>query len=158
MEASICKICKDPIWSFICIDCLEKDIIRWLPTNFVSEFKKFHKDIIKFFYFNASGFERCLKCKSFHEASVCPYCYINEVYLWLENKNQKLAKEVAKMIPRDFVITEKDGCNWRDGIKPIIETEIKKTNSGICEICGEYSENLKEINGKWICEECEDQL
>jgi len=26
--------------------------------------------------------------------------------------------------------------------------------SGICENCGGYSDNLKEENGKWVCEDC----
>lgn len=25
---------------------------------------------------------------------------------------------------------------------------------GICEICGNYSDNLRKINGRWVCEEC----
>jgi predicted transcriptional regulator len=26
--------------------------------------------------------------------------------------------------------------------------------SGICEKCGEYSEDLRNINGRWICSDC----
>lgn len=29
---------------------------------------------------------------------------------------------------------------------------------GICEICGEVSESLREYNGRWICEDCWDFL
>ncbi|MEM5871876.1 MAG: CBS domain-containing protein [Candidatus Aenigmatarchaeota archaeon] len=28
--------------------------------------------------------------------------------------------------------------------------------SGICEICGEYSDNLRNVSGRWICPECKD--
>lgn len=30
--------------------------------------------------------------------------------------------------------------------------------SGICESCGVYSENLQNVNGLWICENCRDEL
>ena len=33
-------------------------------------------------------------------------------------------------------------------------TEEPRVMSGVCEICGNYSDNLRKINGKWICEEC----
>jgi len=26
--------------------------------------------------------------------------------------------------------------------------------SDVCEICGNYSDNLRKVNGKWVCEEC----
>lgn len=34
----------------------------------------------------------------------------------------------------------------------------EKFATGICELCGNYSETLKNINDQWICEECEDLL
>ena len=27
---------------------------------------------------------------------------------------------------------------------------------GVCEICGNYSDNLRKVNGLWVCEECYD--
>jgi len=37
--------------------------------------------------------------------------------------------------------------------------EIKEEiTSGICESCGEYSEELKLFNGQWICRSCKDDL
>jgi len=33
-----------------------------------------------------------------------------------------------------------------------------ETTSGICDSCGEYSENLKYVNGQWLCETCRDEL
>jgi CBS domain-containing protein len=37
--------------------------------------------------------------------------------------------------------------------------EIKETfTSGICDNCGNYSERLTEVNDKWLCEECKDEL
>lgn len=37
--------------------------------------------------------------------------------------------------------------------------EIKETfTSGICDNCGNYSEHLTEVNDRWLCEACKDEL
>lgn len=37
--------------------------------------------------------------------------------------------------------------------------EIKETfTSGICDNCGNYSERLTEVNDRWLCEDCKDEL
>lgn len=37
--------------------------------------------------------------------------------------------------------------------------EIKeKATAGICETCGNYSEELKTASGQWVCENCRDEL
>lgn len=33
------------------------------------------------------------------------------------------------------------------------ETE-SEIGGDVCEVCGNYSENLRRVNGQWICEEC----
>lgn len=38
-------------------------------------------------------------------------------------------------------------------------TKIKEEKTaGICEMCGNYSENLIYMNDKWVCEECKDEM
>ncbi|RLF21607.1 MAG: hypothetical protein DRJ68_03085 [Thermoprotei archaeon] len=34
------------------------------------------------------------------------------------------------------------------------EKYVKETQVGQCEICGEWSEDLREVNGHFLCEEC----
>ncbi len=34
----------------------------------------------------------------------------------------------------------------------------EETMFGQCERCGNYSDNLKEVNGMWLCEECREEL
>lgn len=37
--------------------------------------------------------------------------------------------------------------------------ELKEeTTSGICDSCGDYFENLKNMHGEWLCESCRDEL
>jgi CBS domain-containing protein len=40
-----------------------------------------------------------------------------------------------------------------------MQTEIvEPRTSGICDSCGDYFEDLKNANGKWLCESCRDEL
>jgi CBS domain-containing protein len=40
-----------------------------------------------------------------------------------------------------------------------MRTEIvEPSTSGICESCGSYFEDLRNIQGKWLCESCRDEL
>jgi hypothetical protein len=150
-------MCKDPIWSFICIDCLAKDIKQWLPHQLsFSFFQEFHNPFSVHFNNIYAGFEYCVNCKSLTQASICPYCYINEVFLWLKNKNPGLAGKIVKMIPSDFLVTELDGCRHKDDVYPITESKYKKTDIGICESCESYSDELALIDGKWLCKQCVD--
>jgi len=40
-----------------------------------------------------------------------------------------------------------------------MQTEITESKtSGICDSCGDYFEDLENANGKWLCENCRDEL
>jgi len=41
---------------------------------------------------------------------------------------------------------------WMEGKKE--DEEESETIGGICEVCGNYSDNLKRVNGLWVCEGC----
>jgi hypothetical protein len=38
------------------------------------------------------------------------------------------------------------------------ETEEEKPLTGYCDHCGVWSDNLKEINGEFLCEDCRAEL
>jgi len=39
------------------------------------------------------------------------------------------------------------------------QPEIKEQfTSGICDSCGDYNEDLKNVNGQWLCEDCREEL
>jgi len=157
MEVSICQICKDPIWSFICPDCLAKDISDWLPRPLSAQFSRFHSNFSSYFHLNLdTAFQHCLNCKTSSEATICPFCYITEASSWLKSKKPRYAKRLLKMLPlgSDWKITERDGCVWRNGFKPLIENKSPKREFGICDECGEYSDGLTLVNGEWVCREC----
>jgi hypothetical protein len=156
MNMSMCQLCKDPIWSFICPDCLAEDIRKWLPTKLKGAFSKFNEDFLASFSMtiDIDGL-RCIHCRKIKLANICPFCYMAEVHEWLMHKNQKLANTILKGIPvtGDWFI--KGGvCSWKDGGVPITETEMIRHEEGTCEACERFSEELLNVDGRLVCRDC----
>lgn len=59
--------------------------------------------------------------------------------------------DIARTVP-DFIEILKERINMRMS-KPFIENAI---TSGICEVCGNYSEFLVYEDDQWVCEDCKD--
>ena len=157
MNVPVCQICKDPVWSFICTDCLGKDIGEWLPENLSKGFSSFHGFLVD--SFNPRNYKPifvpCIKCKRKTVATICPFCYTAEIFNWLKERNNDLANILVKFLPlaNDWKVAD-TGCLWKGGFRPITEMNLKKTQFGVCDDCGEYSEELVSDNKKWICEDC----
>jgi hypothetical protein len=159
-ETEICKLCLEPIFNFICIDCQHASIIKWLSENapgLLNEFNNFHEKIESTFASTQNSIF-CIKCKQIKETVICPYCYAKEVFWWLFDKNIEVAKKFVKIFNFDFL-----GIGYLPTIKtrnlwPIIITdERESTDLNFCEECGIVSDNLKKVNGKWLCESCRDE-
>jgi hypothetical protein len=154
---SICQLCKDPIWSFICPHCLAKDISMWLPERLRGAFKEFHRNLTNSFSFSIepSGL-RCLRCRETRPSSICPFCYIAEVYSWLHGRSPELAMAIRKMLPlaHDWKMA-RAGVAWKDGIVPVSRSEPEELDDGVCEVCERYSDELRHADGKWVCKSCE---
>jgi len=156
-DVPVCQVCKDPIWSYICVDCLGRDIINWLPSSLAQDFSKFHDGFTKHFDSNLDvTFETCVKCNKTKEANTCPFCYIVEAFHWIKERDTQLAYTLYKMLPlaNDWRITHLHGCVWKEGYRPLGEVEDRKTHLGICDNCGEYSDELVQIDDQWVCKEC----
>ncbi len=152
---SVCQICKEPIWNFFCSDCLADDIKHSLPGGLQTGFASFHRQFTGYFHSNLdTTFNWCLNCKTLKEASICPYCYGNEVVYWLKAHSPGLAKRIIRLLPWDFGRVKTEAPVNPD-IEPI-DTEVKRTQFGICDGCGEYSDGLESKEGEWLCEDCRD--
>jgi hypothetical protein len=161
-ETEICRLCLEPIFNFICIDCQHASIVKWLSENgsaeFLNDFNKFHERIKEKFA-STQNPVFCIKCKQVKETTICPYCYAKEVFWWLFDKNVEVAKKFAKIFNFDFL-----GVGYLPTIKvrnlwPIIITdERKSSDTNFCEECGVASDNLRKVNGRWICESCRDEM
>jgi len=156
-ETVICKLCLEPIFNFICIDCLGGTVKRWLTLvkpKLLKGFSKFHEQLFNYFS-SFENQERCMKCNNVIDTVICPYCYEKEVFWWLFPKDVKLSNMFAKLFNFDFF-----GPGYLPTIKtrnlePIVIVDKKnKSDLNICENCGQVSDNLKKENESWFCETC----
>lgn len=157
MSVSMCQICKDPIWSFICPHCLARDIKKWLPYRLKEAFRNFNESLLGSFSMtiDMDGL-RCLKCRKIRLANLCPFCYMAEVHEWLRDKNAKLAATILNFIPAGNEWTlRRGGMTWKDGLVPITESEIARHEEGTCETCERYSDRLIHVDGRWVCRDCQ---
>ena len=152
-EATVCQLCREPIWNFLCIDCLSKDIGKWLPQEYAEQFKEFHSTIKKYIHTTPDNFEPCLTCSLLNESPFCPHCYTHEVYHWIREVNFDLARNFSKI----FFFYKFEGSEFlKSDAEPISQTINKRPLAGLCDSCLEYSEGLEEDNRGWVCEVCND--
>jgi len=153
---SICKICKEPIWNFLCLDCLGEDISRWLPTEQTSRFTAFHRSFVGHFITPVDAtFDTCLKCRGVREAEVCSFCYLNEFMSWVNATEPDLASKLANSFVFSFERKgEFDGFFKNTRFRPVTDNRCNRETSGLCDSCGEYSEELEARDNGLLCLEC----
>lgn len=154
-ELFICQICKEPIHNFVCIDCLAGDIRNWLPEHLVSGFLRFNEMFLEYFHYSHDHEvnNHHLVCGARGKGSICLYCYVNEVFQWLLSQNKMLAKRFISIFSFGLKIS-RFGNIIKANPQPITELTERIEEFGICDECGEYSDELRRIDGKWICKEC----
>lgn len=151
---NLCKLCREPIWNFICINCLEKDILERIPGNLRRGFSEFHRRLSYYFRSKTDRFIPCLKCRISDAPHICIPCYLNELNSWFRENG--LLGKVKENLSLDFEALERN-LKGHSAL-PITETRNRRRNSGICDECGEYSENLVLFNSEWVCTECRSML
>jgi signal-transduction protein with cAMP-binding, CBS, and nucleotidyltransferase domain len=63
--------------------------------------------------------------------------------------------DIARVSP-EFINIIEERLRWKEeGIEP---GRIEGRISGVCEECDNYSDNLYNFNGRWLCEDCKDLL
>lgn len=147
MDFALCKICKEPIWNFLCVDCIAKDAKKVLPKRSMKDFSVFHRRIVENFY---SHYDHtyCLKCRHENPVTLCPYCYISEMIHMISRKEPIMAKRFVRFLPFfRHPYSEKDA-------RTITELKNEKTAYGMCDECGETSESLERTENGWVCEDC----
>lgn len=156
MNVSMCQICKDPIWSFICPHCLARDISKWLPSKMKGAFREFNESFLGSFSItiDLDGL-RCLTCRKIRLANICPFCYMAEVHDWLRERNTRLASTILRFIPagNDWEL-KRGGVVWKDGLVPITESGIERLEEGSCDACERHSDELVHVDGSLVCRDC----
>ena len=155
MQVAVCQICKYPVWSYICPDCLSREIGKWLPRELSSEFREFNRSFLAHFTSIESNLTqtRCLHCHTMKETTLCSFCYVTEVFHWLHEKDRGLAKTLFMALPLDSSLKATSGMRseWSE-IRPISYAENGSAER-ICEECGEYSQT-QESEGRRLCSVC----
>ncbi|RLI98519.1 MAG: hypothetical protein DRO99_00470 [Candidatus Aenigmatarchaeota archaeon] len=154
MEIPICQICKEPINNFVCLECLAKDISTWLPPGLSDRFTKFNDWFLDTFKHMPHTVTRHhIVCDLRGKGSVCLYCYVNEVFQWLMGEDKPVARRFRKLF--SFGMRKGDFKQIiKSHAKPISEVEEMEKEEGICDECGEYSDELHILNGRWVCRVC----
>ena len=146
MESLACNICKEPAWNFMCMNCVAKDVDKFLPRKLSPQFQQFHRNFYTHFdspQLILNGQVYCVNCKSTQESPICQHCYTREVHTWLEERNLSVARQFLKMFSFGGLEEHTAADN------PSSEVEF-----GICDECGEYADELENVDGEWMCTEC----
>ena len=129
----------------MCMSCVGRDVTSFLPKPMIKRFEGFHQSFSEHFdsaQLVLNGEVNCVNCRSTKESPVCPNCYTLEVHSWLRERDSGLASKFKRM----FSFT------GQSNISP--EGDFSDEESGICDECGEYTENLTLVDGEWICGDC----
>lgn len=171
-EVVICRLCLEPLYNFICVDCFLEAVKKWLRSKYEDELipaiERRHEELKRLL---SSDFNcgTCIKCKSEVTAWACPCCYLYEMYCVIKTEKPELAKEFESMFNYDFLY--RHGYSqltfWQSLNRQILSTrnfqpviiahapdKRNKPDMCICENCGQPSARLKKQNGSWLCESC----
>lgn len=156
-ETVICRMCLEPIHNFLCVNCLNKTVSTWLSSEkkeLLKDYNEFHQTILNEFTSDDNQ-EKCIKCRNMTNTVLCPYCYVNEVFWWVFSKNTDLARKFVRLFNFDFLGTGYLPKPKTRNLEPAIFVEEEEpTDIGICENCGNTSDNLRNVGGDWLCESC----
>ena len=120
-------------------------------------FERLHKKLEETFATEENKIN-CIKCGRISETVICPYCYAKEVFFWLVKKNPSLAEKFSKTFNYDFMsVGLRDTIKTRNLMPIIICDERERSDTSICDSCGEPSDNLKKVNDQWLCEDCREE-
>lgn len=152
-EIPVCRLCLEPVFYSICVECLFRDLNRWLEDKapFVAiEVSAAHDSLTHAFPHSDENNEMCVRCKNVTENVMCPYCYVREIYHELRLIDEVTAEELLRDFNFDF---EGNGYHGDLPWRPIEFNQVT-VSSGVCESCGNDNEKLFGWDGKFMCVGC----
>ena len=170
-EVVICRLCLEPLYNFICIDCLLDASKLWLRKKGADEIipavEQRHKEV-KSTLSSDYNTMVCIKCKQETNTWACPCCYLHEVYEIIKKERPDLANNFEQIFNFDFHYTHgftqltfwqslhRQSLSTKNFRPVIIVDKRNDTDFNICERCEQAADDLKEVNGEWVCEDCRD--
>ena len=154
MEVQICQLCKEPIANFASLENLGRSIEGWLPSPANERFAETNRQFLEIFRYHPHKIQQHhLVVNSPISESICLYCYVNAVYQWLDGIDRAVARRFRKLFA--FGMKKEE---FREVIlshaEPITEKMPMSREFGLCDVCGDFSEELSNSNGDWLCEGC----
>jgi hypothetical protein len=154
----VCKLCLEPISNFICPGCLYKSVQQWIwrrEPRLVRRFRRFHERFIETLVSQKTAI--CVACRKEYYHMICPYDYLKEVYAWMEDflQPEKL-KEFLRIFSMGFKKMERnmDRKFFYRNHGPALHGS-ERAEIGICELCENFSEDLRrDASNRIVCEHC----
>lgn len=98
-----------------------------------------------------------MSCKHEYYHMVCPYDYLREVYAWLgDYLTEKQLKEFLRIFSMGFNKMERDMERrvFYRNYGPSHQIK-ERVDIGICELCENFSDNLRrDSSNRYVCENC----
>ncbi|MBM3303639.1 MAG: hypothetical protein FJY76_00965 [Candidatus Aenigmarchaeota archaeon] len=146
MEIQMCQLCKEPIANFVCIHRMGRGIAQWLPSPAREAFEMENARFLQTFSYMPADTRN-------HAEPVCLYCYVNEVFQWLSAIDRPVARRFRKLLSlgrrtedfREIIISHAE---------PITADRPEAAEFGVCDVCGEYSDELTRTREGWVCGDC----
>ncbi|MFP4045684.1 MAG: hypothetical protein ACLFS3_01350 [Candidatus Aenigmatarchaeota archaeon] len=157
-ESLLCENCVEQIFHPICIDCLEKEVVKWLRINapfMIPDFRDYSQDLKDLLLENTEDeqLESCIICGEKKHIVLCTYCYIRETYHYLRQFSPMVADEMTTTLNFDFQNTGYFK-KMKVSLKGPSEEEMKRSYVGVCDECENFSHCLLEEGGEMLCDEC----
>ena len=105
MQEAICKVCLEPIYYFICHNCLHKEIKKWLKSNapfLIPELERAHRNLLRTFAPSLENKSTCVVCGKTVTKHFCHYCYTKDIYTHLKKFHAPTAEKMLKFFNFDF--------------------------------------------------------
>ena len=140
----LCLLCKEPITNPLTIEDIAKHVEIWLPEELSKDFLEFHSSLLSHLHPEESPL--------IPGKAVCIYCYVKEVYDWLTVEDDQIGERFLDTFSFGF---SKESLRKHVKMHLIKDTEEERKEFGICDECGEYTDDLVEAGGEWVCMTCE---
>ena len=134
-------LCKEEVTNPLQIENIGRHIELWIPDGLAKGFEKLNTAIL----------EGKTEGRGIEEKLICVHCYINEIYQWILERDVDVADRFLKAFSLGYSKQSFENLGPWEGLA---EEEEEEMEFGVCDECGEYSEELKGSGGEWLCQDC----
>lgn len=170
-ETTICRLCLQPVTNFICTDCLFAGIQKWVSKNSSGADSLMlllsgKNAEIKRLLSQDNNRAFCVSHRGQVDEIACPCCYLYEMQSAIKSYEPGIARKFEKDFNFDFMFHHgmsqlslwesiHGGLLASKSFRPVIITDRRAgLDLNVCEGCESESDDIVEVDGRWICESC----